>query len=123
MAQVLPKFLNGNAGAAIQTAFTFVKQNARGDVIPVSAATDIPVAVATEAVASGRPVSLYHIGTSAKIKVKASNTAIAANAAVGTNNSGRLVAKTTNGDYAIGYAVGAIEANEIGMVVVAPHEV
>ena len=123
MAQVRPNFLGGKAGAAISTAFTFVKQDDDGDVISCSAATDIPIGVAVEAVSAGRPVAYYSIATSAKIKVKVSTSGINNSAAVGTNASGRLVAKATSGDYAVGFAVGDLKAGEIGEVIVAPHEV
>ena len=123
MATVKPYFLSGKAGAAIATAFTFVKQDADGDIINCSAATDIPIGVVTETKSTGDELAYYVINSSSKIKVKASNAAINDSAAVGTNGTGRLVAKTTSGDHAVGFAVGDIKAGEIGEVIVAPHEV
>ena len=121
MAQIQAQIVNAIAGGAIAQ-WTLVKMGTGGKVVSCSAATDIPIGVATvPAAADGDAISLQSINESYQVKVK-NGTAISQDgSAVGTNASATLVRKTSG--FAIGFLKGTAKAGEVAEVIVMPHAV
>ena len=101
-----------------------MKQDNDGDVINCSAATDIPIGVAVRGRVCGATGGLLFHRDECEDQGQGKHVPRSPTPPLwGRIASGRLVAKTTSGDYAVGFAVGDIKAGEIGEVIVAPHEV
>lgn len=119
MATDCPVYLSDWLIDGAATKYRFVKPGATaGKLVAVSAATDRPIGVLYDDVASGEtnvPAPVVSVDGSQAFKVEAA-AAITANSQVGTGADGRLVAKTGATDIVLGFVREAYAAGEIATV-------
>lgn len=89
--------------------FLCVELSAANQVDVCDAATDIAIGILQNKPAAGQAATVRLLGRSKAVL----GGTVTAGAAVGTANDGELVAKTTNNDWAIGFAEEAGDAGEI----------
>lgn len=96
------------AGADLSaTQYRFVKLSAADTVVAAAATSDLPVGVQQDKNTSGNEVNVMMIGRS----FVEAGAAISVGALVGSNASGKAVAKTTNDNVVMGMALTAAAAD------------